>query len=308
MPIAYITHPDCQLHDVGDYHPERPARLQAIHDQLIMSGLEFVLIPHDAPLADRRHLERVHDPAYVADLFNRAPEHGTIPLDDDTVMTPKTLNAALRAAGAAVLAVDLVLDGGVKSAFCAVRPPGHHAERNRAMGFCYFNNIAVGAAYALEEKGIERVAIVDFDVHHGNGTEHIFQDDPRAMFCSSFQHPFYPFTGHESDTAHVVNIPLVAGTGGKQFREEIEKHWLPALHRFQPQLLMISAGFDGHLQDEMAQMQLLETDYAWISSRLKEIADQHADGRIVSSLEGGYALGALGRSVVAHLNALLGNS
>jgi len=199
------------------------------------------------------------------------------------------------------------MDGGVKSAFCAVRPPGHHAERNRAMGFCYFNNIAVGAAYALEVKGLERVAIVDFDVHHGNGTEDIFENDSRVMFCSSFQHPFYPFTGHETDSAQVVNITLPAGSGGKLFREQTEKHWFPALHEFKPQLLMISAGFDGHLEDEMSQLQFLETDYTWISRRLKEIADQYAEGRIVSSLEGGYALGALGRSVAAHINALLGN-
>lgn len=308
MPIAYISHPDCLLHDVGDYHPERPARLHAIQDQLIMSGLEFVLIPHDAPQVDRKHLERVHDPDYVARLFEQAPDQGVLPLDDDTVMMPKTLNAALRAAGAVVHGVDLVLGGETKSAFCAVRPPGHHAERNRAMGFCYFNNIAVGAAYALDVKGLERVLVVDFDVHHGNGTEHIFQDDPRVLFCSSFQHPFYPFTGHESETEHVVNITLPAGSGGKLFREQIEAHWLPAMHKFKPQLVMISAGFDAHLEDEMAQLHLLETDYAWVSTRLKEIADQYADGHIVSCLEGGYALGALGRSVAVHLNALLGNS
>lgn len=308
MPIAYITHTDCQLHEAGNHHPERPARLHAIHDQLIMSGLEFVLIPHDAPLAEKKELERVHDPDYVANLFNQAPDQGILVLDDDTVMMPKTLDAALRAAGAVVHGVDLVMDGGVKSAFCAVRPPGHHAERNRAMGFCYFNNIAVGAAYALEKKGLERVAIVDFDVHHGNGTEHIFENDPRVLFCSSFQHPFYPFTGHETHTSHIVNITLPAGSGGKLFREQTEKYWLPALHDFKPQLLMISAGFDGHVEDEMAQLHLLEADYSWISKRLKEIADQYAGGRIVSSLEGGYALGALGRSVAAHINALLGNN
>lgn len=307
MPIAYITHPDCLLHDVGNHHPERPARLHAIHDQLIMSGLEFVLTPHEAPLVEKQHLERVHDRDYVASLFNQAPEQGVLALDADTLMMPKTLNAALRAAGAVVHGVDLVLDGEVKSAFCAVRPPGHHAERNRAMGFCYFNNIAVGAAYALEVKGLERVAIVDFDVHHGNGTEHIFKHDPRVLLCSSFQHPFYPFTGHETDSAQVVNITLPAGSGGKLFREQTEKHWFPALHEFKPQLLMISAGFDGHLEDEMSQLQFLETDYSWISRRLKEIADQYTEGRIVSSLEGGYALGALGRSVAAHINALLGN-
>ena len=308
MPIAFITHPDCLLHDVGDFHPERPARLHAIQDQLIMSGLEFVLMPQEAPLVERQHLERVHDPDYVAGLFDKAPTEGTVSLDPDTLMMPKTLNAALRAAGAVVHGVDLVLEGKTRSAFCAVRPPGHHAERDRAMGFCYFNNIAVGAAYALDVKGLDRVAIADFDVHHGNGTEHIFQEEPRVMFCSSFQHPFYPFTGHETDSAHVVNITLPAGSGGKQFREQIEAHWLPRLHEFKPQLLMISAGFDAHLEDEMAQLQLLETDYAWVSSRLKEVADQYAEGRIVSCLEGGYALGALGRSVAVHLNALLGNS
>ncbi|HBE92601.1 MAG TPA: deacetylase, partial [Gammaproteobacteria bacterium] len=222
MPIAYITHPDCLLHDVGDHHPERPARLNAIQDQLVRSGLEFVLTQQEAPLAERRHLERVHDPDYVTDLFNWAPDQGILALDDDTMMMPKTLNAALRAAGAVIHGVDLVLDGKVNSAFCAVRPPGHHAEHHHAMGFCYFNNIAVGAAYALEVMGIERIAIVDFDVHHGNGTENIFQDDPRVLFCSSFQHPFYPFTGHETETDHIVNIPLPAGTGGQQFREQIE--------------------------------------------------------------------------------------
>lgn len=308
MPIAYITHPDCLLHDVGGHHPERPARLNAIQDQLVRSGLEFVLTQQEAPLAERRHLERVHDPDYVTDLFNWAPDQGILALDDDTMMMPKTLNAALRAAGAVIHGVDLVLDGKVNSAFCAVRPPGHHAEHHHAMGFCYFNNIAVGAAYALEVMGIERIAIVDFDAHHGNGTENIFQDDPRVLFCSSFQHPFYPFTGHETETDHIVNIPLPAGTGGQQFREQIENHWLPAMHKFQPQLLMISAGFDGHVEDEMAQLLLQESDYAWISDRLKEIADQYADGRIISSLEGGYALGALGRCVAVHLDALLGHS
>ncbi|MGB5282337.1 MAG: histone deacetylase family protein [Arenicellales bacterium] len=308
MPIAYITHPDCLLHDVGNFHPERPARLNAIHDQLIMSGLEFVLTPHDAPLAERQHLERVHDADYVKSLFDWSPDTGIVDLDDDTIMTTNTLNAALRAAGAVIHAVDLVLGDEVKGAFCAIRPPGHHAEQHHAMGFCYFNNIAVGAAYALDVKGLERVAIIDFDVHHGNGTEHIFQDDPRVLFCSSFQHPFYPYTGHESDTAHVVNIPLAAGANGQKFRQEAEAHWLPALHKFKPQLVMISAGFDGHVEDEMGQLLLQEADYAWISGELKEIANQYAEGRIVSSLEGGYALGALGRSVVAHLDALLGHS
>ena len=178
MPIAYLSHPDCLLHDVGNFHPERPARLSAIHDQLIMSGLEFVLTPHDAPLAERQHLERVHDADYVKSLFDWTPAHGVVDLDDDTIMTSNTLNAALRAAGAVIHAVDLVMADEVKCAFCAIRPPGHHAEQHHAMGFCYFNNIAVGAAYALDVMGLERVAIIDFDVHHGNGTQAVFEQNP----------------------------------------------------------------------------------------------------------------------------------
>jgi len=307
VPIAFISHPDCLLHDVGSDHPEQPARLNAINDQLIRSGMEFVVQQHEAPLVKREHLDRVHDPDYVSGLFAEAPYEGLLKLDSDTFMMPKTLDAALRAAGAVVLAVDLVMQGKARSAFCSVRPPGHHAERHRAMGFCYFNSVAVGAAYALDVHGLERVAIIDFDVHHGNGTEDIFQDDPRVLFCSSFQHPFYPFTGHESETDHVVNIPLAAGAGGEQFRAQAEAHWLPALRAFQPQLVMISAGFDAHVEDVMGQLRLREDDYAWITAQLKEIADESAEGRIVSSLEGGYALDALGRCVVAHLDALLGH-
>ena len=307
MPIAFISHPDCLLHDVGSDHPEQPARLNAISDQLIRSGMEFVVQQHEAPLVKREHLDRVHDPDYVTGLFAEAPYEGLLKLDSDTFMMPNTLDAALRAAGAVVQAVDLVMEGKAGSAFCSVRPPGHHAERHRAMGFCYFNNVAVGAAYALDVHDLDRVAIIDFDVHHGNGTEDIFQDDPRVLFCSSFQHPFYPFTGHESETDHVVNIPLAAGAGGEQFRAQTEAHWLPALRAFQPQLVLISAGFDAHVEDVMGQLRLREDDYAWITAQLKAIADESADGRIVSSLEGGYALDALGRCVVAHLDALLGH-
>lgn len=305
MTIAYISHPDCLLHEIGDNHPERPARLHAIQDQLIRSGLEFVLIPCEAPLIEREHLERVHDPQYVAGLFKQAPDHGFLALDDDTIMMSATLTAARRAAGAVLRGIELVLEEGFSTAFCAVRPPGHHAENARAMGFCFFNNIAVGAAYALEVKGLERVAIVDFDAHHGNGTENIFHNEPRVLFCSSFQSPFYPFTGEAIDSEHIVNVTLPAATSGEQFREQIETHWLPALHDFQPQLLLISAGFDGHMEDDMAQLNLRDSDFAWITSRLKEIADHYADGRIVSALEGGYNLDALGRSVALHLDALL---
>ncbi|MCG8426224.1 MAG: histone deacetylase family protein, partial [Chromatiales bacterium] len=228
-------------------------------------------------------------------------------LDSDTFMMPKTLPAALRSAGAVVKAVDLVMNGEFKAAFCAIRPPGHHAERDKAMGFCYFNNIAVGAAHAMEEYGLERVAVIDFDVHHGNGTEHIFEDDPRVLFCSSFQHPFYPFTGHETDTPHIVNITLHAGADGTEFRKQVEEHWLPRLEAFKPQLVMISAGFDAHAEDDMGHLRLKEPDYDWVTTRLKEIADKYAEGRMISALEGGYVLGALARSVMTHIDALLGH-
>ncbi len=306
MPIAYISHPDCLLHDSGEGHPEQPARLRAIHDQLISSGMELVLRQFDAPLAEVEELERAHDPAYVRRLFALAPQTGVVPLDGDTIMTPHTLTAARRAAGAAILGVDLVMSQDFRVAFCAVRPPGHHAESRRAMGFCYFNNVAVGAAHALAKYGLERIAIADFDLHHGNGTEEIFRQEPRVLFCSSFQHPFYPFSDTDNSD-HIIKTPLEAGTGGEEFRRRVEAEWLPALERFRPQLLMISAGFDGHAEDDLGYLRLREADYQWISTELKGIADRHAEGRIVSTLEGGYALGALGRSVVAHLDALLGN-
>jgi acetoin utilization deacetylase AcuC-like enzyme len=307
MPIAIISHPDCRLHDMGEGHPEQPARLSAIFDRLIASGLEMIVRQLDAPLATREQLERVHERGYVQNVFDRAPADGLVMLDPDTAMGPHTLAAALRSAGAVVHAVDLVMNKEFQAVFCAVRPPGHHAERNRAMGFCFFNNVAVGAAHALAEHGLERVAIVDFDVHHGNGTEHIFETEPRVLFCSSFQHPFYPFTGHETDTPHIVNITMPAGSDGARFREEVERHWLHRLHEFKPQLVLVSAGFDAHAEDDMSHVRLREADFVWITRELKKVADQYADGRIVSTLEGGYNLSALGRSAVAHIDALLGH-
>jgi len=305
MPIAVISHPACRLHDMGGSHPERPARLDAIEDQLISSGLSFVLHRRDAFRATREDLQRVHDPAYIDRVFATSPSTGEVHLDGDTIMTPQTLESALRAAGAVVQGVDMVMGGEACAVLCAVRPPGHHAERGRAMGFCIFNNVAVGAAYALEVKGLERVAIVDFDVHHGNGTEDIFKDDARVLFCSSFQHPFYPYSGADTDNPHILNLPFPAGTDGTAFRERIEAEWLPALERFAPQLILISAGFDGHVEDDIADMRLREPDYAWITAHLQDIATRHAEGRIVSVLEGGYALSALGRSVAVHLKAFL---
>jgi acetoin utilization deacetylase AcuC-like enzyme len=227
-----------------------------------------------------------------------------VQLDPDTSMNPYSYPAALRAAGAAVLGVDLAMSGEVANAFCNIRPPGHHAERGRAMGFCIFNNVAVAAAHALAHHGLSRVAIADFDVHHGNGTEHIFCDDPRVMLCSTFQHPFYPYVGADSGNEHIVNVPLPAGTGGAEFREAVARHWLPALEAFRPELLLISAGFDAHRDDDMAMMRLVDADYAWVTGELMQVAARHAQGRIVSMLEGGYELNALGRSAAAHIKAL----
>jgi acetoin utilization deacetylase AcuC-like enzyme len=307
MALAYISHSDCQLHDMGDHHPEQPARLSAINDRLIASGLEMALHQYDAPLVTRAQLEAVHDGSYIDQVFASSPEQGLVWLDGDTAMNRYSLNAALRAAGAVVLGVDLVMSGKAKQVFCGVRPPGHHAERAKAMGFCFFNNVAVGAYHALNAHGLERVAIVDFDVHHGNGTENIVAGDQRILFCSTFQHPFYPHTGHGATAANIVNSPLSAGANGAVFREAIDQHWLPRLAAFAPQLILVSAGFDAHQVDDMAGLNLVDSDYAWVTRRLCEQAEQSAEGRIVSSLEGGYELHALARSVEAHLKAFLGD-
>lgn len=304
--LAYITHADCLNHDAGPLHPDQPERLSAIENQLIMSGLEFVIRYYDAPLVERAQLERVHDGDYIDRVYAIAPATDPIDIDGDTVMSAGTLRAAERAAGAGVMAVDLVMSGEASSAFCGVRPPGHHAERNKAMGFCLFDNIAVAAAHALEAHGLKRIAIVDFDVHHGNGTEDIFKDDPRVLFCSSFQHPFYPFTGHEKETPNLVDVPLSAGAGSDEFRAAVGEHWLPALNAFAPEFLFISAGFDAHAADDMSHLQLVDDDYRWVTREILKIADAHANGRIVSMLEGGYEPGVLARSVVAHIDAMIG--
>jgi acetoin utilization deacetylase AcuC-like enzyme len=306
MQTAYISHPLCLKHDMGAHHPECPARIHAIEDQLIASGLLAYLQRHDAPAATREQLLRVHDAAYIDLIEASAPQQGIVQLDGDTAMNPYSYQAALRAAGAVVMGVDLVMAGKVENAFCNIRPPGHHAERSRAMGFCIFNNIAVGAAHALAHHGLQRIAIADFDVHHGNGTESMFYDEPRVMLCSTFQHPFYPYSGADSGNDHIVNVPLAAGSGGEEFRAAVTQHWLPALERFQPELLLISAGFDAHRDDDMAMLKLTEADYAWVTLRLKHVAEKYAHGRIVSTLEGGYELHALGRSAMAHVKALSG--
>jgi acetoin utilization deacetylase AcuC-like enzyme len=304
MTAAFITHHECLKHEMGAYHPERPARLTAIEDQLIASGIGMHLARHDAPLATDEQLARVHPTDYVRAIRDAAPSAGTVHLDPDTAMNPWTLQAALRAAGAAVLATDLVLSGKAKTAFCSVRPPGHHACRARPMGFCIFNNVAVAARHALAAHALERVAIIDFDVHHGNGTEDIFEGDPQVLMASTFQHPFYPYSGTEDPARNMVNVPLSAGAGSREFREAVQEAWIPALDDFAPQLILFSAGFDAHLEDDMAMLRLADADYAWVTAQVKAIAERHAEGRMVSMLEGGYALSALGRSVVQHIRVL----
>lgn len=306
MQTAYLTHPACLKHEMGADHPESPSRIQAIEDQLIASGLMPYLAHYDAPEATLEHLLRVHDEAYVESVFASSPKSGLVYLDGDTAMNPYTLKAALHAAGAAVYAVDLVIQGRVENAFCNIRPPGHHAGKAAAAGFCLFNNVAIAAAHALEQYGLQRVAIADFDVHHGNGTEDIFHDDPRVMLCSTFRHPYYPYQGAKSGNDHMINVPLAAGTSGEGFRSAVTAHWLPALERFQPQLMLVSAGFDAHVEDDMGGLALRDADYIWVTEQIKEIANQYAAKRIVSVLEGGYALSALGRSAAAHVRVLSG--
>jgi len=306
MTIAYIQHEVCALHDMGSDHPECPARLAAINDALIRARLMDWMRVYEAEPATRKQLALVHTDAYLEQVYNAVPDEGLIALDPDTHMNACSLDAALLAAGASIQATELVMKGELRQAFCAVRPPGHHAEHNRAMGFCIFNNIALGAAYALSEYELERVAIIDFDVHHGNGTEDIFRDDKRVLFCSCYQFPFYPFIYGDSEKGHLVNVPLSAGTDSDAFRKAVSAQWLPELHAFKPELIFISAGFDAHKKDPMAQVNLVDEDFSWVTKEIKSIADSYACGRIVSSLEGGYDLHALGTSVVAHLGALLG--
>ncbi len=304
MTIAFITHSECWRHDMGVHHPECPDRIGAIQDRLIAAGLDIYLAFHNAPLAEIGQLERVHSRDYIDHLHACCPNQGIFHLDPDTAMSPGTLQAALRAAGAGVLATDLVMKGEVPAAFCAVRPPGHHAESAKAMGFCFFNNIAVAARHAINHWGLRRVAIIDFDVHHGNGTEEIFSGDEAVLMVGTFQHPFYPYCGTENPAANMCNVPLKAGTRGDLFRETVDRVWLPRLEEFAPEMLFISAGFDAHYEDDMGSLGLVEADFAWVTEKMRELAERTAQGRIVSMLEGGYVLSALGRSVAAHIKAL----
>jgi len=305
MTTAFLTHPACSLHCMGDHHPESPQRLAAIKDRLIASGLDGLLRHHEAPLVNREALVRVHDKDYIDNIEAKAPREGLIKLDPDTSMNRHSLEAARRAAGAAVYGVDLVMTGKAQKAFCAVRPPGHHALSNRSMGFCIFNNVAVAAAHARAAYGIKRAAILDFDVHHGNGTEEIFADEPNVMLCSTFQHPFYPYQGADTVSDHIINTPLPANSGGEEFRAAVTRDWIPNLKRFQPELILISAGFDAHKEDPLAYLRLTENDYRWVTAEIVNLANEFAKGRIVSTLEGGYNLDALGRSVTEHIRVLL---
>ncbi|AVJ56938.1 deacetylase [Idiomarina sp. OT37-5b] len=307
MSITLFSHKDCALHNPDPHHPECPARLDAINDQIIRSGLDFVIVREQATASGLAPIYQVHDRAYVDDLFAKVPADGHIWLDPDTPMTSQTLTSALMAVGANINAVDHVMSRTNHQAFCAVRPPGHHATRNQAMGFCVFNNIAIAARYAIDHYGLERVAIVDFDVHHGNGTEDIFEHDPRVLFCSSFQQQLYPFVDENHNNEHILSIGLPPGCKNYEWREAVYQRWFPKIDAFKPQLILISAGFDGHIEDEMSQFLLKEDDYYWVTEQLKRLADKHCQGRIVSTLEGGYALSALGRSVVAHLKGMLGS-
>ncbi|WP_151447397.1 histone deacetylase family protein [Lacisediminimonas profundi] len=326
MTTAIYTHPDCQRHEMGSWHPESPARLQAIEDQLIASRISSFLDYRQAPEAPEQALARVHTDAAIALIRDNTPKSagsnggdhfaadderqaGYYPIDGDTSLNAWSWRAALRAAGAAVAATDAVIAGELDNAFCAIRPPGHHARPSEPMGFCLFNNVAIAARHALEVHGLQRVAIADFDVHHGNGTEEAFIDDPRVLMVSFFQHPFYPYTGAQPLSRIVpnsVNVPVPAHSRGDTVRQLIAERWLPALEAHRPEMIFISAGFDAHREDDIGQMGLVEADYAWITQQLMAVADQHGQGRIVSCLEGGYNLSALGRSVVAHVKALAG--
>jgi acetoin utilization deacetylase AcuC-like enzyme len=310
---GYFTHPDCLKHEMGAGHPECPERLSAIEDRLLITGLDMALTrrePAPAALAD---IELAHGRMHVAalrgltdvlreDMAAGGPAH--TPLDPDTLINAFTWDAALRSAGAAIEATNAVMAGEMENAFCAVRPPGHHACRDKAMGFCFFNNVAIAAKHAVERHGLKRVAIVDFDVHHGNGTEDIVAGDDRILMVSFYQHPFYPDGGSQSHAANLVNVPVPAYTKGMDIRELIEMMWIPRLEDFKPEMIFISAGFDAHREDDMGQLGLVEQDYAWITMRMKDMAKRFSKGRIVSCLEGGYNPNALARSVEAHLRVL----
>jgi acetoin utilization deacetylase AcuC-like enzyme len=310
---GYFSHPDCRKHEMGPGHPECPERLDAIEDRLLVTGVGDALDRREAPQASLTDIELAHTRLHIASLRGLSvqlaeeisaggPAHAQI--DPDTSLNVHTWDAALSAAGAALAATDAVIAGELENAFCAIRPPGHHACHDHAMGFCFFNNVAVAARYALERHGLKRVAIVDFDVHHGNGTEDILSGDQRVLMVGIFQHPLYPFSGTEHPASNMCNLPIPPYTRGMEVREIIEMAWIPRLEEFKPEMIFISAGFDAHREDDLGQLGLTEQDFAWITSRVKDVARRHSKGRIVSCLEGGYSLSALARSVEAHIRVL----
>lgn len=305
MKAAYISHPSCALHEMGAHHPECPDRIAAIADRLLIRGILDCMDSFEAPAATAEQIARAHDTRYYLEVKDAAPSEGYVSLDPDTAMNAHTWTAALHAAGAVVLATELVVRGGYQRAFCNVRPPGHHAERAQAMGFCFFNNVAIGIRHALEALGLERVALLDFDVHHGNGSENILAGDDRVLMVSTFQTRLYPFLGEQAQAANMHNVALPPYSDGALLRDAVNGHWLPDLKAFAPQMLFVSAGFDAHREDEMSHLGWRDEDYAWLSHEIARFADAHCEGRVVSVLEGGYHLPSLARSVEAHLRALL---
>ena len=309
---GFYTHGDCRKHEMGAGHPECPERLAAIEDRLLITGVGDALERFEAPLASIADIELAHDRMHVAalrglsdqlaeEIIAGGPTHAQV--DPDTSMNVHTWQAALRAAGAAMAATDAVIAGELENAFCSVRPPGHHACHNKSMGFCFFNNVAIAAKYAVQRHGLKRVAIIDFDVHHGNGTEDIVAGDERILMVSFYQHPYYPEWTYSS-APNLMNLPVPAYTKGMDLRELIEATWMPRLEAHRPEMIFISAGFDAHREDDMGQLGMVEQDYAWITHRIKDVARRHSKGRIVSCLEGGYDLSALARSVEAHIRVL----
>ena len=305
MRVAYLSHPSSALHEMGEGHPECPDRVRVIADRLLSVGLLDLMTSLDAPAATREQLMRAHAAMHVNEIEARSPLAGYARVDPDTVMNPKTLLAARHAAGAVVAATELVVSGECQRAFCNVRPPGHHATRDAAMGFCFFNNVAVGIRHALDRLGIQRVALCDFDVHHGNGSEDILAGDEQVLMLSTFQSPLYPFCGERTRGPNIVSVPLAPYSGGAALRSAVTGHWLPALARFEPQLIFVSAGFDAHRDDDMSHLAWTDNDYGWVTRQIVAEANRHAGGRMVSVLEGGYDLPALARSVEQHVREML---
>ena len=305
MTTLFVSHSDTLRHDMGPQHPESPLRLIAIKERIKQNGMRNQLLYLDAKKITRQQLARIHPETYLQQLDEISPEAGTVLINEDTAMNPATLVAAQRAAGASIQATDAVIQGQANNAFCAIRPPGHHAEPSTTLGFCFFNNVALAAQHALTVHGLSRVAILDFDVHHGNGTVEIFQDDPRVLVCSSFQHPFYPFSHWNVQRDHIINTPLAADSSALVFRRRIERQWLAALQQHRPEMIFISAGFDAHQLDPLGQLNLLAEDYYWVTELITDCARSYSQGRVVSVLEGGYSLQALADSSEAHLQGLL---